>query len=64
MEAGKPFGIRHCGYYAMHAVRIEKVKQAPSIFEIDVDYYLIEIHAKFKKIIFILLRSVLCLLGI
>ena len=25
MEAGKDFGIRHCGYYAMHAVRIEKV---------------------------------------
>ena len=26
MEAGKDFGIRHCGYYAMHAVRIEKVR--------------------------------------
>ena len=25
MEAGKEYGIRHCGYYAMHAVRIEKV---------------------------------------
>ena len=24
MEAGKDYGIRHCGYYAMHAVRIEK----------------------------------------
>ena len=26
MDAGKDFGIRHCGYYAMHAVRIEKVR--------------------------------------
>ena len=25
MDAGKQYGIRHCGYYAMHAVRIEKV---------------------------------------
>ena len=24
MEAGAPLGIKHCGYYAMHALRIEK----------------------------------------
>ena len=24
MEAGQQFGIKHCGYYAMHALRIEK----------------------------------------
>ena len=32
MEAGKDFGIRHCGYYAMHAVRIEKVRLYVLIF--------------------------------
>ena len=32
MDAGKEYGIRHCGYYAMHAVRIEKVMKYACCF--------------------------------